>query len=93
MSGQRDLADGGGGLAVLQRQGARRQAEHAAPERHRAGRHHQHVRAAPMQRREIVGEALQPIALDGGLARLDEQRGADLDDDAAKGIERGRGHG
>jgi len=46
-----------------------------------------------MQRQQVVGEALQPIKLDGGLARLDQQRGADLDDDAAKGIERGRGHG
>ena len=40
---ERDLPDGGGGLAVLQLERAARQLQHGAAERDRAGRHHQHV--------------------------------------------------
>ena len=49
-AGQRDLADGGGGLAVLELQRTRRQAEHAPAERDGAGGDDHHLGAARLQR-------------------------------------------
>ena len=88
-AGQRDLADGGGRLAVFELQQAGREAEHAAPERNRAGRDDKHIGAARMQRRDIVGEGLKPVAAQSALHGVNEQRRADLDRDAAELIELG----
>ena len=79
---QRDLAHGGGGLAVFELQRAMGEAENAAPERDGARGHDQHIGAAAMKRGDVVGEARQPAMFRRSLLRIDEQRGADLDDDA-----------
>ena len=59
-AGQRDLADGGGGLALLQLQRAARQAEHGAAERDRAGGDDQHVAPPPCSARDVVGQRGEP---------------------------------
>ena len=61
-AGERDLADGGGGLALLELQGARRQLEDAAAERDRAGGDDEHVAAARARARRVVGERGEPVA-------------------------------
>ena len=81
---ERDLADGGGGLAILELQRARRQAEHGAPERDRAGGDHENVGAAPVHGGEVGDQRVEPGALEAARRLVDEQRRADLDDDAAE---------
>ncbi len=81
---ERDLPDGGGGLRVLELQRAARQLEHRAPERDRARRHDQHVAAVLVQRRDILGERGEPFLVHAAGRAVDEERGADLDDDAAE---------
>ena len=79
---QRDLADGGRGLALLELQRARRQAEHGAPERDRAGGDDEHVGAAGMELGDVLGERGEPGVIQPAARPVDEERGADLQDDA-----------
>ncbi len=72
----------GGGLTVLQLQRALRQAGDRAPERDRAGGDDQHVGAALMQRRDVGDQRVEPILLQRAARAVDQQRRADLDDDA-----------
>ena len=62
------------------------QPEHAAPERHRAGRHDKHIGAASMEPGEIVRKEFQPFAFGRGFPRIDEQGRADFDDNSAEGV-------
>ena len=87
---ERDLADGRGGLAVLE-------LECAARQRKRSTRRPNAIApedttmisgATPLQRGEIGGERVEPRPADA--VRVDEQRGADLDDDAAEVGETGQ---
>ena len=81
---QRDLADRGGGLAFLQLQRAARQFQPAAAERDRAGRDDQDVAALAMQLGDVGGQRRQPRRAHLAGVGIDQQRGADLDDDAAE---------
>lgn len=93
VAGQRDLADGGSGLALLQPQGAGGQAEHGAPERDRAGGDDEDIGAALVQLGEVLGQCSEPGMAQAAAAAVDQQAGADLDDDAAEIGELGRLHG
>ena len=84
VAGERDLADGGGGLALLQPEGAGRQAEHGAPQRDRAGGDDEDVGAALVQLGKIFGECGEPGMAQAATVAIDQQAGADLDDDAAE---------
>ena len=84
---QRDLADGGGGLAVLELERAGRQLEHGAAERDGAGGDHQHVVLLLVQGGDVGGELIEPVALQAAGGGVHQQRGADLDDDAAEILE------
>ncbi len=87
---QRDLADRGRRLAVLQLERALAQARDMAPERDRPGGHDQHVRAARVQRRDVGDERVEPVLLQGAARVVDQQRRADLDDDARELVEGGQ---
>ena len=91
-AGQRDLADGGGGLAFLEPQRALAEAEHGAAERDGARGDDQDLRAGLDQCGNVVDQRAQPVALQPGGA-VDQQGGADLDGDAAVGGEGAPGHG
>ena len=53
---ERDLADGGRGLAVLELERARRQLEHGAAERDGAGRDHEDVALLAVQTGDVLGQ-------------------------------------
>ena len=56
MPRQRDLSDGGGGLAVLELEGAGGQFQHRAAERDGAGGHHDDVALVPVQPGDVSGD-------------------------------------
>jgi hypothetical protein len=78
---QGDLADGGGGLAVLQAQGAARKPQHRAPQRNGARRDDQHLGAAPVQSGDVLRQRVEPSLFERAGRAVDQQRGADLDHD------------
>ena len=89
-----DLSDRGRSLTVLQLEGAFRQFEHGAAERNGAGGDDEHIPMASVQGGEIVGERIEPSPLDRPGRLVDEQRRADLDDDAPETLQRRQGgHG
>ena len=90
---QCDLADRRGGLAVLELERSCRQFEHRAAERDGAGRDHQQVALAAVQRREIGGQRSKPCFVEPAGLGVDQKRGADLHDDAAKVGKPRRVHG
>ena len=89
-AGKRDLPDRGGRLALLETERPRGQIEDAPAEGDGARGDDEEVAPAGRERRKVGGERIEPGALQP-LA-VDEERRADLDDDAAKGVERRR-HG
>jgi hypothetical protein len=89
---QRDLPHGGGALAFLELQRAARQFQTAAAERNRAGRDHQNVAAFAMQLGDVGRQRSQPRRTNLARIGVDQERGADLDDDAAEVFERGAFH-
>ena len=89
-AGERDLPDRGGRLALLETQRPGRQIEDAPAEGDGAGGDDEEVAPAGRERGKVGGERIEPGALQP-LA-VDEERRADLDDDAAEGVERRR-HG
>jgi hypothetical protein len=88
---KRDLADRSGGLAVLQLERPAPEPEHAAPERDGARGHDQHVRLAAVQFGQVLRERREPGVVEPPAHPVHQQRGADLDDDAAELGKRG-GH-
>src|SRR5262249_38119155 len=86
-AGARDLADRGCGLAVLELE-LGRQSQHAATERDRAGGDHQHVAALAVQLRDVGRERREPGLVEPSRPGIDQERGADLHDDAAEIAER-----
>ena len=68
-AGERNLADGSGGLAVLELQRRLRQPQQRAPERDRAGGDDQHVGAALVQRGDVLDERVEPLLLQGAGRR------------------------
>ena len=78
--GELDLAGGGGGLAFLELERAGRQLEMRAAEPDGAGRDQHHLAACLVQARHVVGQGLQPVAPDLAPGLVDQDRGADLDD-------------
>jgi hypothetical protein len=82
--GQIDLADRGGGLLVLKLEIARLEAEQRPAERDRARGHHDHLLAAVPAGGEILRQRFQPLVPQPPLV-IDQQRRADLDDQAADG--------
>ncbi len=88
---QRDLADGGSGLAFLELQGAGAQVEDGAAHGDGAGGNNEDFVAVLAQAGDVAGEALQPVALETGFP-VDEQGGTDLDDNPLVGGE-AAGHG
>src|SRR5450631_4598637 len=91
---QRDLPDGGGGLAVLELERARGQLEHGAAERDGARGDYDDVALLFMQGGDVGRERGQPVAFEAAGGGVYQQRRADLHDDAAEGGEGGRfGHG
>ena len=72
---------------------ARRQFEHRAAERDGAGRHHQDVALAAVQRGKIGGQRGQPSFVEPAGRGIDQQRRADLHDDAAEVGKPRRVHG
>ena len=85
---QADLADGRRGLLLFQLEPRRRQTELAATECDRARGHQQHFLTAGTNGRHVCCQRLQPGAVRGALLRIHQQRGADLDDDAARAQQR-----
>ena len=83
-AGQRDLADRRRRLALLELQHAAGQAEHAAPERDRAGGDDQHVAPARGERARHRRQAPRAIPRAACRLAVDQQRRADLDDDPAE---------
>ena len=90
---QRDLADRGRGLAIFQLQRSARQLEPAAAKRDRARGDDEDVAALAMQPGHVVGEGRQPRRPHLAPIGIDQQRRADLDDDAAELTELRAGHG
>ncbi len=68
-----DLADSRRGLAFLEAQRARRQAEMAAAERDRAGGHENDFLPALAQPHEVFGQRLEPRAVEPTGGTVDEQ--------------------
>ena len=91
VAGQRDLPHGGRALALLQAQGAGRKAQHRPAEGDAAGGHHQHVDAAPVQLRDVLGQRREPGVAQAAGTAIDQQGRADLDDHTAEFFE-GRDH-
>jgi len=81
---QRDLADRGGSLAVLELERTRRKPEYSAAERDGARGNHQEIASLAMQRGEIGGERGKPGFVEPARLGIDQEGGADLDDDAAE---------
>ena len=88
-SRQRDLADGGGRLALLELQRPLGELQQRAAEGDGAGGDDQHVGAAGRMAGDIGAKRLQPALAQRALRTIDEQRGADLHDDAAEGAKSG----
>ena len=86
---QGDLADGGGGLALLELQRAGGEAEHGAAEGDGAGRDHQHIGAAPVQPGDVLRQRREPAFVRLAARPVDEQGRADLEHDAAELVEGG----
>ncbi len=92
-AGQRDLSDRGGGLALLEAQRARGQAEDGAPQGDRARGDDEHIRAALMQIGEVLGESGEPGLTQATAVAVDEEARADLHHDATELVQRRRLHG
>src|SRR6516164_8694694 len=86
---QRDLTHRGGALAVLKRKLARSQLEHRAAERDGSRGYHQNVAFLRMQRGDVGGQRRQPFFVEPAALGIDQQRGADLDDDPPEIASRG----
>src|ERR1700736_3147765 len=86
---ERDLSDGGGGLTVFQLERAARELEHRASQRDRARRDDENVALAAMQFGDVLRQRSEPFFLRASGIRIDKQRRADLDDDAAEVREAG----
>jgi hypothetical protein len=84
---QADLADRGRGLAFLELELAGREAELTASECDRARGDDHHFLAATAQRREVLGERLEPRAVEATRRAFDEQGRPDLDDDPPRPAE------
>jgi hypothetical protein len=78
-SRQPDLADGGGGLGLFQRQDAVGQAQDLAAKGDGAGGDEDHVGAACLRLGHVEGEGGEPVLFQPRAA-VDEERGADLHD-------------
>jgi hypothetical protein len=87
---QRDLAHGGGGLAILELQRPGRQLEHGAPERDRSRGDYEHVALASMQLGDVSHERGEPRVVQAPAIAVDQQRGADLHHQTAEIGEGGR---
>ena len=81
---ERDLPDGGRRLAFLEPQRAGRQPQHRAPHGDGAGGDDEHVGAPGMQIGDILGKRREPGMVQPPAGAVDEERGADLQDDAAE---------
>ena len=79
-----DLADGGGGLALLQLQRALGQFQRVAPERDGAGGHDDELLAGRGEHGDVVHQRGQPLRLQRPGRAVGEKRRADLDDDAPR---------
>ena len=91
---ERDLADRRRGLAVLELQRALGQARDGAAERDGAGGDDEHVGAALVQCGDVGDQRVEPFLLQRAARAVDQQRRADLDDDAGEFVEARRfGHG
>ncbi|MNL32504.1 hypothetical protein D3C87_1543620 [compost metagenome] len=88
---QQGLADGGGGLLVLQP--TRRGVQPSAPQGHGAGGDDDDLAALTADVGDVLGQGGQPAAGDGAGVVVDEQGGADLDHHAAGVRQRRRGRG
>ncbi len=89
--GQADLAGRGRGLLLLEAQRSGGEAEMTPPDRDGAGRNQDHIGAALAQRRDVVGQRIQPFAPDAAALLVDQQGRADLDDQALGAGEAGGG--
>ncbi len=87
-AGKADLADRGSSLALVERERARREAKHPAPECYRAGGDEDHIRPAPLRRGDIVGQRAEPAGAQAAVA-VDEERRADLHDQPPRGADVG----
>ena len=85
---QCDLADAGGGLALLQRQRRPVELQDTPPQRDGARGDDDDLGAAPAQRVDIGGDRLQPFVPWPPGGAIDDQSRADLDGDAAEGTQR-----
>src|SRR5262249_35208690 len=90
---ERDLADRGGGLAVLELERAFRQLEHAAAQGNGTRRHNEDVALARMQRRDVGRERGEPCLFDAAALGVNKQRRPDLDDNTAEIGEARGAHG
>ncbi|MNS83029.1 hypothetical protein D3C72_1167990 [compost metagenome] len=84
---QQGLADGGGGLLVLQP--ARRGVQPSAPQGHGAGGDDDDLAPLLAQGGDVLSQGGQPVAGDGAGGGIDQQGGADLDHDPS-GMGQGR---
>ncbi len=84
--GEADLADRGGGLALLKRELAFGEAQRPAAERDRAGGDEDHVLGPAAEVGDVGGEAFEPAEAEPVGLGVDQERRADLDDDAAGGL-------
>jgi hypothetical protein len=80
-AGERDLADGGSGLAFLEPQRPGGQAEHGAAHGDGAGRDHQNLGPGLLQLGNVGAERFEPGGFQAAGA-IDQQRRSDLDDNA-----------
>ena len=80
---QRNLAHGRRGLALFELQRTGGKLQFAPPERNGARGHEHDLLLARTQTQQVLDQGFEPgpVDLSGGL--IDQQRRADLDDDAA----------
>ncbi len=83
---ERDLPHSGGGLRLFKLQRAFSELQHGAPHGDRAGGDDEDISASLVQARDVVHQSFQP-SLFQAARLLDQQRGADLDDDTAEFLE------
>ena len=79
--GEADLARGRRRLLLLQPQRARGEAEMAPADGDGAGGDQDHLLALRPERGHVIGQGLEPAPADIAALLLDQQGGADLDDD------------
>jgi len=85
------LADGGGGLLFFELQALAGQPEGTAGEGDCAGRHDDDLGSLLAQGGDVGGDSGQPGGARSGVALVDDQGAADLDDKALGGGD-GQGH-